>query len=314
MRYLIIFLLVLKLSAFTKYDIRPKGFTAKSYKNLILHDSILLKDQKIDGLKFCEISDMAYDADSGFLYMLSDKAKIFWAQIYIKNNQINYFDIKGGKRLKGYGGKKLLKPYRDSEGMDLIKDKNGKKRLLISFERKPRVSLYSLNGEFIRSLKLPRELRDIDKYRGRNRALEALAYSKKRGIITSPEKPLRKYSKKYHRIYDKDGVICKIRKQDKNNSLVEMEMMDDNHILVLFRHFHPASFGFDTTLKEIDFTAVKDGCKTKELAHFSTKNGWNIDNFEGLTKVGKNLYLMVSDSNQNSFENMILTLFSIKEK
>ncbi len=314
MRYFIVFLLVLKLSAFTRYDIRPKGVSTNDIEHITIYDSIVLKEREIDGLKFCEISDMVYDSDNRRLYMLSDKGKLFWADITINDNKIDSFKLKGGVKLKGYGGKKLLKPYRDSEGMALVRD-GGEKLLLISFERKPRVWAYRLDGKLIKNFKLPKKLRDIDKYRGKNRALEALAYSKKRGYITSPEKPLRKYSKKYHRIYDKEGVICKIKKEDRDSSLVEMEMIDDDHILALFRHFHPSSFDFDITLKEIDLSTIKDKvCKTKLLAYLSTKSGWKIDNYEGLAKVDKNLYLMVSDSNQNSFEKMILTLFEIKKE
>jgi hypothetical protein len=42
-----------------------------------------------------------------------------------------------------------------------------------------------------------------------------------------------------------------------------------------------------------------------------SQKGWHIDNFEGLTKVGKNLYLMVSDDNESIFQKTLFVLFEL---
>jgi hypothetical protein len=53
-------------------------------------------------------------------------------------------------------------------------------------------------------------------------------------------------------------------------------------------------------------------CKSKYLAAFDSYKGWHIDNFEGLTKVGKNRFLMISDDNDSFFQKTLLVLFEIR--
>jgi len=52
-------------------------------------------------------------------------------------------------------------------------------------------------------------------------------------------------------------------------------------------------------------------CKTRDLAVFNSGEGWNIDNFEGLTHLGGNRYLMVSDDNKNPLQQTLLVMFEI---
>lgn len=52
-------------------------------------------------------------------------------------------------------------------------------------------------------------------------------------------------------------------------------------------------------------------CNSKQLAKLESKKGYKIDNFEGLTKVAKNRYLMVSDDNESKFQKTLLVLFEI---
>ena len=53
-------------------------------------------------------------------------------------------------------------------------------------------------------------------------------------------------------------------------------------------------------------------CKTKVLAKFNSSEGWLLDNFEGLARVGKNRYVMISDDNDNFFQQTLLMYFEVK--
>ena len=55
----------------------------------------------------------------------------------------------------------------------------------------------------------------------------------------------------------------------------------------------------------------KQVCESKILARFDSSDGWLLDNFEGLTHLKDNQYLMVSDNNQNPFQRTIMVLFEI---
>ena len=186
--------------------------------------------------------------------------------------------------------------------------------LAISFERRPRVSLFDKSMRTKKEVQIPKKLEDIKSYQGKNDALEALTFSKNLGFITAAEYPLRGMKKGYHDIYTQKGKLCAI-KRDRFNAIVAMEMMDDGDILLLQRKFLWKSLTMENTLSKVHTKQIKEGvCKVDILAWMSNKDGWDIDNFEGLTSYHDNLYLMVSDDNGNFFQKTILTLFEIKEK
>jgi hypothetical protein len=67
-----------------------------------------------------------------------------------------------------------------------------------------------------------------------------------------------------------------------------------------------------TSLVSVNLKKCKKGiCKSKLLAKLDSFKGWHIDNFEGLTKVDKNRYLMVSDDNGNFFQKTLLVFFEV---
>jgi len=303
----------LALFAFKNHKIEPDFVQDGDYMGIKILDSKVLTLGKVDGLKFAEISDIAYDAKKDILYALSDKAKLFKLKIGIKDKKIVSVKALSGVKLRNLHDKKLLKNYKDSEGLALMPtgDKNA---LLISFERKPRVILYDDKIVAQKKMTIPKYLQDIHHYRGKNKALEALTYNEHDGIITAGEYPLRGEKKGYHDIYNSRGKLCAIKQTSPTNAITEMEMMPDGNLLVLQRKFELMHFSFETTLLKVSPKRQKNGvCQSKILAWMSTKEGWDIDNYEGLTHIKDNLYMMISDNNSNRFEKTILTLFEIKE-
>jgi hypothetical protein len=65
-------------------------------------------------------------------------------------------------------------------------------------------------------------------------------------------------------------------------------------------------------LKQCRKKGKKGGnCKSEILAQFSSGDGWQVDNFEGLAKVGKNRYVIVSDDNDRFFQRTLLVYFEV---
>ena len=307
----IVLIMIALISQMWAYTIEPDFIKNGDYMGIKILDSKVLESSRVYGLKFCEISDIVYDEGSDILYALSDKGRMFKCHITIKEGKITDFKLLSAQALRGEDGRKFFGKMRDSEGMAL----KGK-HLYISFERKPRIIKYSKKMNFRKSLKLPKPLRKIKHYQGENRALEALCYDKKRGFITAAEYPLKsqKGGYGYHDIYNLDGVLCRIKRQ-KGVGITELESMSDGNLLMLQRKFALRSFSFETTLSKIYLDEVKDGeCRMDILAWMSSKQGWKIDNFEGLTRYHDTYYLMISDDNNNPLEKTILTLFELKEK
>jgi hypothetical protein len=91
--------------------------------------------------------------------------------------------------------------------------------------------------------------------------------------------------------------------------------MDDGNILVLERSYTGLTNPLVITLKKVFIKNSQNRmCKTKILAKLSSHEGWEVDNFEGLARVGKNRYVMVSDDGDNFFQKTLLIYFEIHEE
>jgi hypothetical protein len=194
---------------------------------------------------------------------------------------------------------------------------DGKNHLIISFEGKAKIAWFHKNskkkGQQIQKYTIPKELRSSKNFRSKNKSLESLAWHKKYGIITSAEWPLKKYDKKRQIIYALSGKKWYFKAEPEGRTSVSaMEVMDDDNILIIERSFTGYTNPFVITLKKIYLNIVKNGiCKTEVLLKMNNHKGWNIDNFEGLARVGKNRYLMVSDDNDNFFQKTLLIYFEV---
>jgi len=281
---------------------------------------IKILDQKqivyntIDGIKFSEISDLAYYSKTHSLFMVSDEGKLFEFKTEFADKIRELRPVRSGK-LRKKNGKKFKKWRRDSEGMTL----DGQGRLLISFEEKPKIAWFHKNsekyGRLIRQYTLPKKLRKMKYFRGKNKGLEALAWHPRYGILTAAEWPLKRDGKKRQTIYSIKGKEWHFRAEPEGNSAVSaIEVTDDGNVLVLERSFTGMLHPFVVTLKKVYLGHCQKGlCKSKVLVKMSSHKGWDVDNFEGLARVGKNRYVMISDDNDNFYQKTLLIYFEVKE-
>ena len=89
--------------------------------------------------------------------------------------------------------------------------------------------------------------------------------------------------------------------------------MDDGNLLVLERSFTDFMDPFVITLKKVYLGRCKQNslCKSEILIKMNSHKGWDVDNFEGLARVGKNRYVMISDDNDNFFQRTLLIYFEV---
>lgn len=283
------------------YDIKPITLQSSKYMNIKILDSKELSFDDMNGIKVSELSALAYK--NNILYALGDKGYLYTFDINIKNNKIKKLILKKATKLKRKNKKVLKKADRDSEGLAFLNND-----LLISFECNPRVVLFSTNGIKIKNKKIHKDLQKIKYYKNKNKALESVAYNKKHGLITAPEISLNVKKRAFHRLYTKNEIY-KFKAQ---GNITALEFIDDDTILVLERHINKIYFRFVITISKVYLKGCKSKvCKSEVLAKLDSFDGWSIDNFEGLTKVGKNRYLMISDDNDNRFQKTLLVLFEI---
>lgn len=285
-------------SQLLEYDIKPDTVKSAGFMRINFLDS---KELKFDDTRLSELSALAYKEDR--LYALSDLGYLCSFNIVISGNTIDALELIDVNQLRSKNGDTLKKSRSDSEGMVLVDE-----MLYISFEREPRVDVFSLNGKKIKRYRIDKELRDIDNYQGKNKALESVAYSHSYGVVTAPELPLRYRDKKYHTLYAND----KTWKFKAAASLTAMEFIDDDKLLTLERDFDKSSNQTVVTLTKVFLDECLSGvCRSEILAVLDSQKGWRVDNFEGLAKVGKNRFLMVSDNNGSLFQKTLLVLFEI---
>ena len=316
MKRLLVLLLwgqILSAGAFN-IDIVPQNVNKENLGICIL-DQKELSFLEVGGVKFSEISDLAYNKRTDSLFMVSDEGKLFEFSAVFTDKIEKLKPIKAGRLLKK-NGRKFKKWRQDSEGMTL----DDKGRLLISFEEKPKVGWFHKNsnkyGRMIHKYKLPKKLRNIKNYRSKNKGLEALAWHKDYGILTAAEWPIKRDNKKFQTIYSLGGKEWHFKAEPEGNSAIAaIEVMEDGNILVLERSFTGYLNPFVVTLKKVYIHRCrKRMCPTRVLAKMSTHKGWNIDNFEGLAKVGKHRYVMISDDNDNFFQKTLLIYFKVNEQ
>jgi hypothetical protein len=301
------------LAAINAIDIMPID-VKKSLPHIKILDQKELSFTRIQGVKFAELSDAAYDAKKKQLYFVSDKGILYQFHASF-SEKIDRLESIRAVKLKTKKGLRFKKWKRDSEG--LVLDAQG--RLYISFEGKAKVARFHKTGkkfaQLIRKEKIPKVLRPTSSYRSKNKSLEALAWHKKYGLLTATEWPLKKDDKKRQTIYTLNGKQWHFKAEpEARSSVVAMEVMDDGNVLVLERSYAGLLSPFVITLKKVYLQEQKHGwCKTKILAKMNSHEGWMLDNFEGLTKIAKNRYLMVSDDNENFFQKTLLIYFEVTE-
>lgn len=331
MRLIFALLLPLMLAAqMTPLQFAPADDNISRHPKVKIDDAKILSFGRIDGQKFFGISALAYDRDTKRLYMLSDRSRLFVFALEIEKGKIVALKPLFAKRLRDRFGHKYFLRESDSEGMTLVRE-GKRKYLLVSFEQTPRLVLFDLKGQEVtmpvqkqlRDLRrrmqltrLPKILRRVQNYRKKNSMLESVTWSPRYGMVTAPEFPLRRTKAGLHGIYGTQGRICYIRPHRFGSTelaITELETMPDGKLLALQRGVALGkSVHVQMQLLQIDLRQIEGGiCRTKPLLRTSTDAGWALDNFEGLTYLGDGKYLIVSDDNDNFFQQTILLLVSI---
>lgn len=288
-------------------DIRPDEDKTKT-KYIKILDQKELKFGQISGIGFAEASDLAYDPERNKLYMVGDEG-ILYAFSTRLTDKIEAITPLYAKVLSDQNGNNLPKNLADSEGLEIDTDGN----LIISFEKTPRIERYSPNGKRIGKIPTSQNISVVGRYRKANKMLESVTYHKKYGFLTAPELPFIGVHPSLKTIYSNGGKSWSYRSANiPNNSITALQSMDNGNLLILERAKNGALSPITITLRELYLDQPMGRYyKTERLLTMSSKDGWVLDNFEGLARVGNNRYLMISDNNDTIFQKTILVYFEI---
>lgn len=276
-----------------------------------------LSNLTIDGLKVSELSGLAWDEDENLLYALSDNGYLLHLRPVFDDHKLTDVLFIKGYSLRDKNNRALRYKEADSEGLVVKHGNNGiqgDSRLLVCFERIPRLVEYKTDGAMIAGIALPAELSDIRNYQGENKSLEAVTIHDKFGIITGPEHPLiTQPANNTLDIYTLDGRHWSFPVHNEHyGALVGMTTMPDGSILALERAYGGMFPATEITLHRILLGEEKS--EINRIYTFDSDAGLLNENFEGITRFRGDTYFMVNDDNNHPLKRTTLVYFSINKK
>ncbi len=282
----------------------------------VLDHHVIPRGARVDGLKITELSGLAWDEDEQLLYAVSDKGRVYHFRLKIKDDLIESVTPVFGAKLRNAKGKKLKKYQRDAEGLMVWNASNGKKgdtQLIISLEGKPRLVRFTPQGRMIADIAVPKPLRDRHRLRKSNSGLESVTYHNSYGLMTAPEESLKGQPKNLHTVYAAKKQWSFMAYPAPNSSITALEMIEGtNELLVLERAWNGVLEPMVISLRRVNLDECSDEgeCKAENLKVFSSV--LSVDNFEGMTAIGNNRYLIVSDDGKSDLLRTLLTLFKVE--
>jgi hypothetical protein len=274
-----------------------------------------LPNPTVDGMRFSQLSGLAWDDDDGILYAISDKGFLFHLQPVFENGVLTGLKLLRAFHLREAGNKKPVKGTRaDSEGLDILKGRNGHKgdaELLISFERFPRIVRYRTDGYVIEESPLPAPLNDARMYQDSNKMLESVCADSRLGILTMPEAPLKGERPGYTHIFSLEGKSWSYQIPE-GNRISALECLGNNRVMTLESNFSGLLIRLKVFLKIATLSSdgsLTDPVPVETAAVLDSGKGQQIDNFEGLAWHRGNRFFLVSDDNDLFLQRTLLMYF-----
>lgn len=283
-----------------------------SVQRLTITGHAVLPRADIDGIKLTELSGLAWDEDEQLLYAVSDRGKLFHIKLTLQGGQITAAEAIKAVKLRNKKGKKLK--WRDTEGLVALNASNGKRgdtQLVVAVEGRPNLLRFDTQGKQLGSEKLHKALQDRHQYRKSNNGLESVTYHPHYGFLTAPELALKGLPENLHTVYAHNRQWSFMAYPAKNSSISGMEVMPDGSLLVLERAWSGLGNPMVISLRRVDLKACsKEGaCQAENLKVLSSI--LMVDNYEGLTHIKEDLYMMVSDDGKHDLLRTLLTSFRI---
>ena len=279
-----------------------------------------LPNPTVDGMRFSQLSGLAWDDDDGILYAISDRGFLFHLQPVFENGVLTGLKLLKALHLRETGSNKPLKGTRaDSEGLDILKGRNGHKgdaELIVSFERFPRVVHYRPDGYAIEEYPLPAPLNDARMYQDSNKMLESVCVDSKLGILTVPEVPLKGERLGITHIFSLDGRSW-VYPLPVGNRISALECLGNNRVMVLESNFTGVLGRLEVFLKLATLSpnaSPTEPVPVETAVALDTGKGHQIDNFEGLARHRGNRFFLVSDDNDLFIQRSLLMYFELLDK
>ncbi|OLO05794.1 MULTISPECIES: esterase-like activity of phytase family protein [Salinicola] len=295
--------------------------------------TLALPSEWQDGTPVGGLSDLGWDDDESMLFLISDRGWLHRARLtFSGSGELRDYEPLDTYPLRGEDGAILASASSDAEALTLENANDGVRgntQLVIGFEGdaaggeggdtkngdtkneaqgNARWQRFLPSGIASEPAHRPAGLSDVNS----NGGLEAITALPGLGLIGGIETPPEGWPEKLTRIFTLDGQHeWRYPLADNANSaLTAMENLDGDLLTLERAYTPPASLVIRLRRARIN----SDGSiSVTELARLSNGDGWSLDNFEGLTRIGPHRYLMVSDDNFSLVQRTLLTCFAVTE-
>ncbi|MCE3027690.1 esterase-like activity of phytase family protein [Salinicola sp. DM10] len=273
-----------------------------------------------DGTPVGGLSDLGWDADESLLFLISDRGWLHRARLsFSGSGELRGYEPLDTYPLRDVNGAILRSRRSDAEALALEHANDGIRgntQLVIGFEGAPaadgngdaRWQRFYPSGLASEPPHRPAALSDV----AANGGLEALTDTPDHGLIGGIEQPPTGWPPKLTRLFTLDGQHSwrYPLSDDPHAALTALETLDGD-LLALERAFTPPA---SLVIRLRRAHLASDGSvAVTDLARLANGDGWSVDNFEGLTRLGGRRYLMVSDDNFSLMQRTLLTCFAVVE-
>ncbi len=275
----------------------------------VLRSVLELSGGEVDGIRLRGLSGLAVDATTDTLYALSDFGALFiFALAFDDTGDLADASPQRAVHLKGEDGRRLRFPYSDAEGLVLI-GQGPTARLLVSFEQRPRVAVFDLQGRQIESWPLPPDFDHASAYANRNKSLESIGLDDAGKWLALSEGALAGDDSGRRPLLDAHGLRAWYHPGPAPASApVSMEVLsDDGGLLVLERAYAGPLQPLVISVRRARLPAVRGGLMdVEDVLVMSTAEDWPLDNLEGMTRLPSGDLLLVSDDNGSVLQRTLL--------
>lgn len=296
-------------------ELHPDHPAGTRYMDVALCGALALAAIEVEGVRFGGLSGLGWDRRRRRLEALSDRGHLFELRLSWRRGRLVAAEAVRAVALRDPEGAPLAGAEADAEGLALVASRRRGRReteLLISFEQRPRVWRFGVDGRFLRDEPLPAPWAEVTAYCGPNLALEAVAWHSRWGLVFGAEAPLRGQPSRTLPIGAAGGATWQLAASSavEGGGLVDLAPWRDGALLLLERG-HVASTG-RTVISLSRWTprtprGASDVPQTTErLVVLDSADGWAIDNFEGVAALPGGRVLLVSDDNESARQRTLL--------
>jgi hypothetical protein len=264
-------------------------------------DSVRVPAAGPDGSGISELSGLAWDEDERLLYAVSDAGYLIQFRIAVENDKLVKIEPISVLPLEEFEASllKLTWSLSNAESVHVRNAANGRKgdtELIVALEDGPALARFTAQGKFTEELRLPPPLDNSSAYSSSNKRLESVSEIPAHGVITVPEAPLYGEPEDVHTIYAMDGAKWKFKAVQPHLSAVkDIAILPDGRQMVLERTRDDNGKSTEAHLRILDLAncAPDSQCQVADVAP-TNPEPLKLD-FEGLTRISKDLYLVVTD-------------------